>query len=119
MVDKLQDILRKIVDKRGQVSLFAILKMDDLIDKWTVVLSAPWATENSRKEDFEFIKNLITETLSEEERASIARIGIFSKEEQIIRSLSQYKAGSFIADSVKINGNVVHEAHILASEQSQ
>lgn len=119
MVEKFREILRKIVEKKGQVTLFAILKMDDLIDRWTVVLSAPWSTEDTRKEDFELIKTLIIEILNEEERATVARIGIFQKEEQIIRALSQYKQGSLITDTVKINGSVVHEAYILYSESEE
>lgn len=116
MVDKFKEILAKILIDKKSITMFAAMKMDDLTDKWTIVFSAPWITESARKEDFEYVRNLVISIIkNEEERASIARIGIFPGTAPLILSLLQYKENTVVDEDVKINGNIIHHAYILAS----
>lgn len=115
MVEKFKEILTKIIEKKGRVTLFAILKMDDLTDKWSVVLCAPWATEDTLKENFNYLRSLILDTFNEEERATIARMIIYQKNKHIVEQLLQYKQDAVISEAVSLNGNLIHQAYILAS----
>lgn len=115
MVDKFNSILNKIIEERGIVTIFALLKMDEFADKWTVVFSAPWSTPMSASADFDYIRRLIIGTLDEEERATIARIGIFAANESLIQMLLQLKTGTVISEDTKLNGNIIHAGYILAS----
>lgn len=115
MVEKFKTILEAL-RKKGSIILFAVLKMDDLTDKWSVLICASWITdEESRNNAFNEIRELIKRTMTPEERAAIARIVVASKEEHLIQELLENKPGTYIGEQLKINGNVIHEAYILES----
>lgn len=116
MVDKFKQIAAIIEKEKGKVSLFATLKMDNFTDKWTVILSAAWISTENRKEIFDYLRKLIIDKFSLEERAAIARIGIFPLDTNIIRSLLEYRSGTVINENVQINGNLVYEGNIIISD---
>lgn len=115
MVEEFQKILESIEKEKGEVAIFALLKMDEFVDKWTVVFCASWATDASRATVFEIIRKKIIETLKPEEVSEIARIAIYPRMEHFIQELIQYKSGTII-ENKKINGNTVHYAYIIKSE---
>ena len=115
MVEKLRKILEKMINDKGPVTLFATLQMDELVDKWSVILSAPWAREGDT-EIFTYVKNSVISQLTEEEINSVARIGIFPKNAHLIELLLEYPKDSLIEDE-KVNGNLIHKAHILESNK--
>ncbi len=117
MVEKFKAILNSIEKERGDVAIFALLKMDEFIDKWTVVISASWATDDNRSEVFEMIRKKIIEILMPPEVNEIARIAIFPIDEHLIQELLQFKSDTVI-ENRKINGNDVHSAYIIKSEES-
>ena len=113
MVEKFKTILTEIKRSKGEVALFALMRMDELTDRWTIILNAPWAKEGDT-EIFRYILNLIKSNLSQEEFSTIARIGIFSKTDHFIELLLKYNSGTSITNE-KINGNQIHEGYILES----
>jgi hypothetical protein len=118
MVEKFKKILNSVEAERGSVAIFALLKMDEFIDKWTVVISASWATDDNRAEVFELVRKKIIETLKPVEVAEIARIAIFPIDEHLIEELLQFKTDSVI-ENKQINGNTVHSAYIIKSEENK
>ena len=58
MVEKFKLILAEIKRTKGEVFLFGIMKMDEITDKWSVILSAPWASEGS-EDSFKYLFDLI------------------------------------------------------------
>ena len=116
MVEKFKKILAQIVREKGSVTFFAIVKMDDLVDKWSVVLCAPWATEATHDATFRYILDLIKNNLEVSEQNSIARISLFSRDEHLIQLLLQFKKDTVI-ENQKVNGNIIHQAYILESNQ--
>jgi len=119
MVNKLIEILKNMEKKHGKVLMFALLKMDELTNKWSIVISAPWITAENRKEIFLELIKATNQSLTPEESITIARIGLFPQEEHIVQELLQYKEGMHIEEKVQINGNIIHEAYILASNSNQ
>jgi hypothetical protein len=117
MVEKFKKILENIERANGAVSIFALLKMDEFVDKWTVVFCAPWATDDNRSDVFEKIRTEIVSALTPEEIGEIARIAIYPNTEHFIQELMQYKADTII-ENKKINGNTVHYANIIKSESN-
>jgi hypothetical protein len=92
------------------------MKMDELTDKWTIFLSASWSNESTREQDFDLIKRTIKSKFSQEESSTIARIGIFDKNEPSVQAfLTQYKEGAVIKES-PVNGFIVHEGFVLLSK---
>ena len=117
MVDKFKIILNKIKTEKGSVALFALLKMDEFTDRWTVLLSADWAKEGDF-EAFKYLHNIIKENISSEELSTIARFGVFTKTNHLVELLRKYKQNSRIQEE-KVNGNVIHEGYILESEETE
>lgn len=120
MVEKLQKIAKKIKQEKGSLTLLAILKIDDLVDTWSILFSAEWMnTENKieMKGNFSYLFNLLESTFSSEELRLIARIGIFPKDYYLIKELSNFKTGAHVTDTTQINGNTIHEAHIIYSKK--
>ena len=115
MVDKFKEILTQVEKKHNKVLLFALIKMDELTNKWSVVISASWITSENRKEIFKELVNIMNEKLTPEESITIARIGMFAQNENIVQELLQYKKDTHLHEKVRINGNIIHEAYILAS----
>ncbi len=115
MVEKFKEILKKIEASKGKVVLFAVIKTDDLSDKWSAILCADWAKDDNRDEIFNFIVDLFKATLTPEENESIARIAIYQKDNYVVKSLLAFKTDFVIREETKINGFTTHEGYILAS----
>ncbi len=119
MVDQFKKILSIIYKSNKGVSLFAILKMDELTDRWSVIFSAPGLEEeNKRKQMFKYLIDLILENLNEEDIKTIARVGVFPLENHLVTDLLNYKKDFSIKESTRVNGNIVHEGYILESKIS-
>ena len=116
MVDKFKTILSKIIQEKGPVTFFGVMRMDDLVDKWSVVLCAPWATETNHDAIFRYVLELMRVDMQSNELNSIARISIFSKNEHLIQLLLQFKKDA-VVENQKINGNLIHQAYILESNR--
>ena len=119
MVDKLKQVLSQIKANKGAVTLFAIIKMDEVTDKWSVFLSAPWINEQNMSEIFSYVRNLLLQSLSEEEKTTIARIGIFTSNEHIVQLITnsiKVEAGSIATiKDTQLNGYKIQEAYIFES----
>ncbi len=120
MLNKFKTIFDSIVSERGDVNLFAVLKMDDLTEKWSIFVCAPWANETNREEVFNYILDKIKAGMTREEVGTLARIVITNMEDHLTNELMRYRASERIGgggESIKINGNMVHDAHIIASNR--
>ncbi len=112
-LSKLKKIVEDLKTEDKPVWIFAILKMDEYIDKWSVAVSAPWADEND-DEAFNKIFEMLKLNLSDDERASIARVGILRKDEHLIEELLK-KTTDASLENTKINGNFVYEGYVVES----
>lgn len=115
MVDKLRLVLSELEAQRGSVSLFAMFKMDDVVDKWTILVGAPWVTNANGQEIFTILKSSITHNCSDEERSTIARIGIYNNNHHLIQELSHFKSNTLIKEKTQVNGNTIYEGEIIKS----
>lgn len=116
MVDKFIQILRTLEAEKGTMVFFGIFKMDEITEKWTVIVSANWATEGSL-EDFRYVLDKIKLVLTHEELATIARIGVYSCKEHLIDLLLNFTPGSRIQEQ-QVNGNLIHDGYVLASDRN-
>lgn len=116
MVEKLKSILKELNKANKSVSLLAVLKMDDLTDRWSIILSSPIIEdEKSRREVFEYFVKLLLRDLDDKEKLSIARVGAFPPGNHLVENLMEYKKGYEFTGKTPVNGNIVHEGYILES----
>jgi hypothetical protein len=112
-IEKLTQVSGALEESKGALSLFAVLKMDDLTDKWTVVASASWVTNISFDEAFTEVRAKLVEVL-QDEMSTIARIGIFNPTDHFAQLLiNKYHSGDSIKEDTQINGNLIHEGYII------
>jgi hypothetical protein len=109
-------ILKNLISDKKDVALFALLKMDNIIDRWTVLLGADFKSETERKDMAIYLIGLISKQLSEDDKKTIARIGVFPLSLHLIDDLLNYKVGHY-TEPMKANGNTIHEAIIMHSER--
>lgn len=114
MVDKFRTILSELNTNHKPVWLLALLKMDDIVDRWSVIISAPWIKETDRNAQFSYILGLIKERLTQDEMFSIARIVFLSKDDHLVEELLKRGTGEKI-DNEPVNGNTVHDGVIIES----
>ncbi|MEK7079115.1 MAG: hypothetical protein AAB929_03515 [Patescibacteria group bacterium] len=116
MVDKFRQILDEL-KKKGHVSLFAVFKMDEFADRWSIAICADWIRD--KKKGFNEVVDIILNILSKEEWDLIARVGVFDKEEYITRVFSQFRSGTVIKEKQQVNGFTIYEGYILASNDEE
>lgn len=117
---KFQQIYSSLKQEKGDFYVFMILKVDEYIDKWSIVVSAPWITKANQGESFNLIVGKIKENLTIEESSTIARLGIFQPDEHFIKLVNE----SISVDTntpvklagTKLNGYFVHEAYVFESK---
>jgi hypothetical protein len=114
MVEKLRTIVIALKKDNKPFWIFAILKMDELIDKWSLVVAAPWITPENHNEIFGLILNQIKNSLEPSELATIARLSLLNKNDHLIEELLKRASGTEIREE-KINGNIVHQGTIIES----
>jgi hypothetical protein len=121
LADKFVDIYRQISQK-GDVFLFAMVKMDELSDKWSIIISAPWIDLAKKSETFDYVRGLMKQKLNTEELLNVARIGIFGPTSplvSIITSAIRVDSGSSRLQNTRINGYLINDAYIFKSISPQ
>lgn len=121
MVDKLKKILKEIKSNKGAVTVFAILKMDELTEKWSVVFSAPWVSESNLTDTFNYLRGLLLKELDSEEVLTIARLSVYVNGEHLIQLITgavSITDGDFVLKNSQLNGYEIHEAHIFESTRN-
>ncbi len=76
-LDNIRAVCADFEASRGETNLFAILKMDEITDKWTIVVSAGWVEEYTFDELFAELRMALINRVGDSMN-SIARIGIFT-----------------------------------------
>ena len=114
MVNKFKTILDAIEKQKGAVNFFAVMKMDNFLDKWSVAIAADWINKNNDNKTFSDIYSIFTKFLTLEEAASLARIGLFTNDGYIPQLFKQYQSNTKL-ENQKINGFQIYEAYIIKS----
>lgn len=118
MVEKFKNILAEILKEKGTVNVFAIIKMDEITDRWSVVFSAPWIEQKNTSEIFQYLRELILKYLTNEESSTIARISVFTNKAHLIQLILKsvkVENGEINLKDTTLNGYKIHEAYIFES----
>lgn len=116
-IQKFKEILTEL-KKDSTVFLLAILKMDDITDRWTVVLSESSHDSKTQIDAFSKVRSLLLSKLDEQERSTIARIGVFNKNDHFVDVMvNKYRANDYIDTDEKLNGNLIHEGYVFAAQK--
>src|SRR5476649_2705245 len=106
LINKFHTIYTNIVTEKGNTYLFMVVKMDEYVDKWSVVVSASWISRENQREEFTYLARKMGEILTPEELLTVARIGIFQPDEHIVQlfnSTFRVQGGS----NVRLSNNTI------------
>ena len=115
MVEKIKKVIDILAADNKPVWLAALLKMDEFVDKWSLIISAPWINTQNIQESFEKITDLLKRELDSGEISTIARVGLLPKSEHLAEELLTKQEGVLLKDA-QINGNKVHEGYIIVAK---
>lgn len=119
MVEKFEKILDEARKANKEIYLFAVLKMDEITDRWTVIVSGPNFEDLKHKNSvFNFLVKSMLNTFTAEEKKAIARVGLFPLDNHLVTDLLGYKKGYKFSGSTAVNGNLIHEGFILESNEN-
>ncbi|MDD4411791.1 MAG: hypothetical protein PHO58_04775 [Bacilli bacterium] len=112
MVEEFKKILNTLKEQDRPVWLFASLKMDEFIDGWSLVFSAPWIDQIDRDLELKNTLEIVKNNIPDEKLSSISRIVFMSKEDHLVEELLKKSSGEEIKGE-KVNGNIIHEGYII------
>lgn len=114
-INNLEKVIQRLKNDGKSMWLFTVFKMDEVLDKWSIIISAPWLTEENRIEMFNYIVGVLREYLSEKDLSSIARLGLLQKSDHLVSELLERNSKEDLKET-QVNGNMIHEGHILVCD---
>lgn len=114
--DNYKKVLDEFRESNGDkhVMLFAVLKMDELVDKWSVLVCIDWINEDNHKDVFSSVITSLQNNLGKEELSEIARVLFYTPDEHLMELFfDKFSTGQHIREDAKVNGNIVHEGYIV------
>lgn len=73
MLDRFVALERKLSAEKGDFALFALFLRDDALDKWDLVVAAPWI-ESNRKTALRYVTNQIQAAFNPDELTRLSRV---------------------------------------------
>lgn len=87
MLEKLKALIKSLETEKNEPFLIcALFLTDGTIEKWDLILSAPWLNSKSL-EAYRFISSKLAGTLNETELLLLARIVILDPEDAVVKYL--------------------------------
>lgn len=115
MVNEAYTRIAEEIGKKDYLCLFAIYKMDEVTDRWSLLFGYKDSIGSKEKDSLgKVVYDIVAKNLDKEEMQNVARVGIFDSSYHLISESLKYETGTFIQDK-KVNGSFVHEGHILLS----
>jgi hypothetical protein len=88
LLEKFANLERNLSRDRGEFSLFALFLREDAVDKWDLIVAAPWIDDN-RKEALSYITNQIQTAFSSDELSSLSRVVLVDQTNPAVEALNQ------------------------------
>lgn len=124
MVEKIKQMLAEIKSEKKQISLFALIKNEETIDEWSLVLSAKWADVNGQVA-FDYLVSKLRSFLKSDELTKITRINLVKTDDKHVLLLNRLYTVSFEnpveIDSVQLmnfnlRNSLIFESNIVKDE---
>ncbi len=119
LVSKLQSVERYFSETKGEFELFALFLRIESVDKWDLLVSAPWV-EADKQTGLQEIVIKIQETLTQEELIQLSRIVLIDRANQALdaihRAINTEHGDTEIQDS-NFFGVPIKHAFIITSKR--
>jgi hypothetical protein len=108
----------QIAAKKGDFRLFALFLRDDVPDRWDLMVSAPWATED-KKSALRYLVDEIKANLGNDVLTALSRIVIVNPDDAAVGSLNKsikVEHGSVEVRDSNFFGLPIKHAYIITSK---
>jgi hypothetical protein len=119
LLGKFVELERHLSQERGEFSLFALFLREDALDKWDLIVAAPWL-EVDRKEALAYITAQIQELFNSEELASLSRVVFVDQSNPAIEAINQSincQHGQAEVRNSNFFGLQIKHAYIITSQR--
>jgi len=119
LLQRFVDLEKALSEERGGVSLFALFLREDAVDKWDLVLAAPWIN-GDRKGALSYVTKKLQETFTPDEMSLISRIVLIDLENPAVEAVNQAVAirhGQAEVRDSNFFGLQIKHAYIIHSER--
>jgi hypothetical protein len=118
-INKFIELERRIKRQKGAFTLFALFMRDNGLNKWDVVVAAPWI-DSDRKEALDYISQQLQLSLTRDEVLQISRIALIDETnptlDEIQRTL-QPKHGVIEMMNSDLFGLEIKRAFIITAQK--
>lgn len=119
LLEKFVDLERSLSEEKGDFALFALFLREDAVDKWDLILAAPWIEED-RKAALSEITKRIQGSFETEELSTLSRIVLVDLTnpavEAVNRAVRIQHGQAEVANSTFFGLQIKH-AYIISSER--
>ncbi len=119
LISKLKLVETSLSKIKGDFELFALFLREDSIDKWDLLVSAPWIEVN-KQASLQEIAQKIQETLTPEELIQLSRIIVIDRSNKSLEAIHQavsIEHGAVEIKDSKFFGLAIKHAFILTSKR--
>lgn len=88
ILEKLKALVLELEKEKGPILVFALFLREDPLEKWDIVVSAPWLNSNDMK-SYKTLASKIQGVLSSQELVQLARIVILDVNDPVVSFLQE------------------------------
>lgn len=117
LVNKFTELERKISQEKGDFSLFALFLREDALDKWDLVVAAPWI-ESNRKTALPYIASQIQAKFEPHEVTSLSRVVLVEQTNPALDAINRaikIEHGTADVQNSSFFGVPIKHAYIITS----
>lgn len=119
LIQKFVSLEKEISEERGEFSLFALFLREEAIDRWDVVVSAPWF-EADQKSTLEYLAKKLRLRLRAQDLLRISRIILLEPTDASLKAIHQAIAvehGSVEVKDCVFFGLRIKNGYIITSKR--
>jgi hypothetical protein len=118
LLERFVELERMLARERGPFALFALFLREDAVDKWDLILAAPWI-EDDRKEALSGITKRIQDTFAADDLSLLSRVVLVDLANPAVEAINKAvrieHGGAEVRDS-NFFGLQIRHAYIITSE---
>jgi hypothetical protein len=119
LVDRFKDLERRLSHEKGDFALFALFLRDDAVDKWDLVVAAPWI-ESDRRAALPYITSEIQRTFEPDELTHLSRVVLVDETNPALDAINRaikVKHGSADIQNSNFFGLQIKHGYIITSQK--
>ncbi len=120
LFDKLRSLEEEISDEKGGFALFALFLREEAVDRWDLVVAAPWFG-NDKKKTLDYLTRKLRSYLTAHELVSLSRIVLVKASEpsvQAINAAVEVEHGAIEVRDTTFFGLQIKHAYIITSKRN-